>query len=296
MFKKGLIIINAYSTLAHGLNQSYRLKEEFNALGVEADIARNDFFAAMIDGKDAISMISGYDFVVYQDKDKYIALMLEKAGVRLFNRPVPLLNCDDKMLTHIALSNADIKMPITLSGILCYDRNEHTREESFRIIEDRLGYPIVFKECYGSLGKNVYLANDRKELENLIEKFKCSPYLLQQFIRSSKGRDVRVIVIGGKAVAAMQRVSQTDFRANIELGGQAQTIELPQSFKEMAEKAAKVLELDYCGVDLLFGENGEPILCEVNSNAFFGAIERVTGINIGRLYAQYIVDTIYIDK
>ena len=60
--------------------------------------------------------------------------------------------------------------------------------------------------------------------------------------------------------------------------------------KAAAEKAAQVLKLDYCGVDLLYGEDG-PVLCEVNSNAFFEGLEAATGVNVAKLYAEYIVGT-----
>ena len=60
----------------------------------------------------------------------------------------------------------------------------------------------------------------------------------------------------------------------------------------LAGKAAQILKLDYCGVDLLKGKDGEPILCEVNSNAFLKGIEEVTGINIAYLYAKHIDDTL----
>ena len=50
--------------------------------------------------------------------------------------------------------------------------------------------------------------------------------------------------------------------------------------------------LDYCGVDLLYGDNNEPIVCEVNSHAFFGGIEKVTGVNVAKAYAKYILNKI----
>ncbi|MEG2116932.1 MAG: RimK family alpha-L-glutamate ligase, partial [Clostridia bacterium] len=63
-------------------------------------------------------------------------------------------------------------------------------------------------------------------------------------------------------------------------------------FIQISEKVAEILDLDYCGIDLLFGENGEPIVCEVNSNAFFGGIETVTHLNVAKRYAEYIYNLI----
>ena len=89
----------------------------------------------------------------------------------------------------------------------------------------------------------------------------------------------------------MERVSGGDFRSNIAAGGKGRRIELPEQAKDIAEKAAKILALDYCGADILFGKD-KFYLCEVNSNAFFDGIEKVTGVNIAGLYAGYIIKTI----
>ena len=83
-----------------------------------------------------------------------------------------------------------------------------------------------------------------------------------------------------------------DFRSNVAQGGHGEPVELPASFIETAEKAAKILNLDYCGVDLLDDKDGNPILCEVNSNAFLQEIERITGKNIAGIYAKHIVESL----
>ena len=103
--RRGLILINAYSKLEHSLNQSRRLKEEFENLGVTVDIKRNDCFLASVDGSGNIQVDADYDFCVYLDKDKYISQMLEKAGLRLFNSHFSIQACDDKMTTAILLAN-----------------------------------------------------------------------------------------------------------------------------------------------------------------------------------------------
>ena len=90
--------------------------------------------------------------------------------------------------------------------------------------------------------------------------------------------DVRVIVIGGVAVASMQRINENDFRSNVGQGGRCVKVELSPRFRQVAERCASILGLDYCGVDLLYGDDEEPIVCEVNSNAFIGGIESATGV------------------
>lgn len=292
--KKGIIFNNAYSNIKSSVYQSERLKEEFDKLDVQIDIVKNNYFANYIDECGNIkSEIINYDFCIYLDKDKYILNMLDKIGLKTFNNCQAIVTCDDKMLTHIALSQNGIKMPTTLSGLLCYSDESSLNMFTVEKLETILKYPIVIKESYGSLGKSVFLVQNRSELLSKMEELKLKPHLFQQFIRSSCGQDVRVVVIGKKVFASMRRVSKTDFRSNIELGGVGEPYELNENFISMSEKIAEILNLDYCGIDLLFGENGEPILCEVNSNAFFGGIEKVTSKNVAKKYAEYIYNTIY---
>lgn len=293
--KRALILVNAYSKLVSANNQPIRLKEEFDELGVEVDIKLNSIDTAMIIEGNAVSFIDDYDFVIYLDKDKYTSSLLEKTGIRMFNRHEAIRICDDKMDTHIRLAGQGISMPDTIGGLLCYNEEASIDEAMPRIelIEERLGYPCIIKECYGSLGAKVYSADNRDELLIRMEKVKLKSHLFQKMISSSRGRDVRIIVIGGKALCGMRRTSKTDFRSNIELGGVAEPIELPGSFIEISERVADILDLDYCGIDLLYGENDEPIVCEVNSNAFFGAMESVTGVNVAASYAKYMYETIY---
>ncbi|MDE6474075.1 MAG: RimK family alpha-L-glutamate ligase [Clostridia bacterium] len=290
--KKGLILVNAYTRQERSLNQSKRLKEELEKNGVDIDIKRNDFFIAQIDNDgEIISKAKDYDFCVYLDKDKYISLMLEKSGMRLFNSHNAIQACDDKMQTAILLAQHDIPMPRTLPGLLCYE-NQKLIVDAIQRVAEALGFPVIVKSSYGSLGKEVYKANDMAELCQIAEKLKFSPHLFQEFIQESYGKDIRVIVIGGKVAAAMLRQSKGDFRSNIELGGEGKNIILPKEAQALCEKSAHLLGLDYCGIDVLLGEN-KYYICEVNSNAFFGGIEEVTGINVAEKYAGYICQKVY---
>ena len=217
--------------------------------------------------------------------------MLERSGLRLFNTHYAIQACDDKMQTAILLSQNSIPMPRTLPGLLCYE-NQKLNVKAIQNVGQILGFPVIIKSSYGSLGKDVYKANDIAELCEIAEKLKFSPHLFQQFIQESYGKDIRVIAIGGKVVAAMLRQSRGDFRSNLELGGEGKNIILSQEAKELCEKVADLLDLDYCGIDILQGNN-KYYICEVNSNAFFGGIEAVTGINIAEKYASYICKKVY---
>ena len=291
--KKAVILINAYMQLSSQFSQANRIQEELQALGVQTDILRNDgFFARIEKGEIALKLPQNYDFCVYLDKDKYISEMLEKSGVKLFNCHTAIRDCDDKMQTYITLSGKGVPMVKTLSGLLCYSPGEQVKEETLYKLENALGYPIIVKESFGSLGKGVYMAKNRHELRELAQRLKCSPHLFQQTVQTSVGRDIRVILVGGKYLCAMLRQSSGDFRSNIELGGSATAYTPSQEVIEVCEKTAKILGLDYCGIDILFGENG-PLVCEVNSNAFFGGMENATGVNVAKAYAKHMYQTVY---
>jgi RimK family alpha-L-glutamate ligase len=291
--KKALILINAYMQLQSQFSQAERIKAELEKLGVKTDILRNDgFFARIEEGEICVCLPEKYDFCVYLDKDKYTLQMLEKSGVKLFNSYQAIEDCDDKMQTYIALSGKGVPMVKTLSGLLCYSPNEPIKEETLDKIESALSYPVIVKECFGSLGKGVYMAKDRAELKALAEQVKCRPHLFQKTVQTSVGKDIRVIVIGGKYLCAMLRFSSVDFRSNVELGGKASAYQPSEEVIALCEKTAQILGLDYCGIDVLFGEDG-PLICEVNSNAFFGGMEQCTGINVAKAYAEYIYNKVY---
>lgn len=289
--KKGIIIINGYSTLKSSLNQANRLKEEFLKLNVNVDIVKNDAFLCSIKNSGIDCAIKNCDFCVYLDKDKYLSKMLESVGVRLFNSHESIRVCDDKMETYIALSNTGVPMVDTLPAPLCYTSGVKVKKSILDNVEKTLNYPVIIKSSFGSLGSGVYKANNRQELENIANNLICTPHIFQKFIKESSGLDTRVILIGGKVVASMERRSTTDFRSNIELGGVGVSVTLNENFKQVAEKTAKALKLDYCGIDLLHSHSGA-VVCEVNSNAFFGGIESVTKINVAKLYAEYILNNI----
>ena len=288
---KGLILINAYSTEEEYLYQPYRLREELIARGVSADVVRNDLFALTVEENVIRSRYTGYDFCVYWDKDKYLLNMLEKSGMRVFNRYRAIEACDDKMTTYIALAGLGIPMPRTLAGLLCFSQKARVEERTVTAVEHALGYPLVAKYSYGSLGQGVFLVENREQLKQKMEEMKCAPHLFQEFVRTSYGKDLRVLVLGGRVLGAMLRTGGVDFRSNIGAGGKGEMVAVSEAEEEIALKIASVLELDYCGVDILFGEKG-PVVCEVNSNAYFCAFERVTGVNVAGAYADYILNVL----
>jgi len=293
MTQKGLIVVNTYEVFPSVEHMVSRLKEEFAKLGISFDVLSSGELPLWVseDGKIQHGDLP-YDFAIYLDKDPYVASMLEDAGLRLFNKADAIRLCDDKMLTYLSLSDKGIRMPKTIPGPLRYSKKDS--DIFLKRIEASFSFPIVVKENYGSLGRNVYLVQNKTELKELENRLSYSPRLYQELIASSFGVDNRIIVIGGRAIAWMKRKSDNgDFRSNIALGGHGEGVNLPQNYIMMAENCAKILGLDYAGIDILNGPEGEPILCEVNSNAFIKGIEEVTGINVAKAYADYIWREVY---
>src|SRR5699024_9844967 len=108
------------------------------------------------------------------------------------------------------------------------------------------------------------------------------------YIHSSYGKDIRLNVVGNHVVAAMLRKSDNDFRANVTAGGRMYPYQPSQEEKELAITCSQLVGADFAGVDLLFGENDEPILCEINSNAHFKNIFDCTGIDVTKDMMIYI--------
>lgn len=288
---KGLILINAYFSSPPYDHSARRIKEELEKLGVRADIRRNSFFPARIGENGEIEAIRGYDFCVYLDKDRYASAMLEKAGLRLFNSHDAVTLCDDKMDTLIRLSGAGVPVPRTLPGILCYTPAAEISPATLDAVAAELGFPLIVKRCHGSSGNGVYLAENADMLASLAEKVKCTPHLFQQYIAESYGRDLRVIVVGDRALGGMERRSSGDFRSNIGAGGMGARYELAEETKRLCVGIARSLGLDFCGIDLLFGKNGF-LVCEVNSNAFFMEFEKTVNVNVAEAYAKHILKNV----
>ena len=230
------------------------------------------------------------DFVLFWDKDIRLARALEAQRLRLFNRAGAIEVCDDKSLTFLALTGKGIRMPKTWLSPKKFHADGLFSEELITAAEEDLGYPLVVKECLGSFGAQVYLVHDREELLDRVRMIGDRPYLLQEYIASSAGRDIRIQVVGEKIAAAMLRRNPSDFRANLTNGGYAQPYTPGDAEAQMALQAVKLLGLDFAGVDILFGDEGEPILCEVNSNAHFRNLYDCTGINTADFIMEHIYD------
>lgn len=282
-----IIVVNAYIGNASQLSQAERIGEELNKLGVNAKICRNFNLARIEDGK---IVAPECDFVVYLDKDKVAARLLERAGRRLFNRAEAIEVCDDKMLTHIRLADCGIAMPDCLYAPLCYSKTAQPDKMYLADVSRSLGFPLVAKACYGSLGAGVELIENADALTDYERRNILLPHFYQRYIDCGRGEDIRVILVGGKYVCAMRRINDRDFRSNIELGGRGERYKADEALIALCERVAGELGLDYCGMDILTDRDGRRYVCEVNSNAFFAAAERVCGVNIAGAFAKYMTE------
>ena len=293
---KGLILINAYPNGEKFYRQAERIAKELRALGCPTDVKRNGEVCVTVgeDGTLSHNLTDKYSFVVYLDKDKYLGYALESCGFRLFNSAKAVEICDDKMQTYFALRNAGVRLAESIPAPLCYTPNAKVDEIFLSSVAARLGFPLVAKKSYGSFGAGVHLVHGMPELIQTEQEFLYSPHFYQRYIAESHGKDIRVIVVGGKAVTAMEReANEGEFRSNIELGGRGKPIsqETFLRYATVAQQASRALDLEYCGVDLLETESGA-VVCEVNSNAFFEGIEQVTGVNVAKEYAMHILRAI----
>lgn len=242
-------------------------------------------------GPDGLTVdgFSGEDFALFWDKDIRLGQALTACGVRLYNPIKAVAVCDDKSATHLALAQAGISMPRTLLAPMTYREISHPIETFLEKAAHTLGFPMIVKECYGSLGGQVYMAKTPEELRELCMGMGSKPFLVQEFLHHTAGEDIRVYVVGDRVAAAMHRRSTGDFRSNIGMGGTGTPQTLTNTQEELALRCCRILGLDFAGVDLLWDAKGNPLVCEVNSNAFMGEITACTGVDVAGKIIEYVL-------
>jgi len=205
---------------------------------------------------------------------------MEEYGLKLINSRESLEIASDKFLTSIYLDRHNIPTPKT---IICENSNDAL--DSF---ED-LGGDVVLKPLYGSKGIGIIRINDRGFAENVIYSLGQlnDVFYIQEFIKHNN-RDIRVLVLGNKAIAGMYRVSN-NWKTNIHSGATMEPIELTEEIKDLAIKAAKITKTEIAGVDIVESEKGLLVL-EVNSIPGFTALQKVTKINLAEEIVSYFLE------
>ncbi len=216
-------------------------------------------------------------FAIFMDKDIYAAQMLENKGIKLFNSSECIRICDDKALTYIRLEKEGVPIPKTVIPPKIYYGS--TDDDICRAAAEKLGFPIILKECFGSFGQQVYLAENERQMLDIKEKIGKNPFVFQKFLENSRGFDIRVIVSGKNVIGAVKRVNVSDFRSNVENGGKTEEYTISDEQKNLAVRAAQAVGADFAGVDLIMGSDGFKV-CEVNSNFHFHGAQKFIDICI----------------
>ncbi|MFT7144628.1 MAG: ribosomal protein S6--L-glutamate ligase [Alphaproteobacteria bacterium] len=206
----------------------------------------------------------------------------EMADVYALNESIPITRSRDKLRAHQIFSKRGIGMPIT--GFA------HSPKNTGALIKRVGGAPLVLKLLEGTQGNGVILAETQKAAESVIGAFRGlnAFFLVQEFIKESKGSDIRCFVIGNKVVAAMMRTAQIgEFRSNLHLGGSAKIVKLSSEERKMSVAAAKAMGLRVAGVDMVRSDRG-PLILEVNSSPGLEGIETATGKDVAGMIIEYI--------
>ncbi|XP_044920266.1 N-acetylaspartylglutamate synthase A isoform X2 [Mustela putorius furo] len=220
---------------------------------------------------------------VQSDSDITVLRHLEKLGCRLVNRPQSILNCVNKFWTFQELAGHGVPMPDTFS----YGGHE----DFSKMIDEAepLGYPVVVKSTRGHRGKAVFLARDKHHLSDICHLIRHDvPYLFQKYVKESHGKDIRVVVVGGRVIGSMLRCS-TDGRmqSNCSLGGVGVMCPLTEQGKQLAIQVSNILGMDFCGIDLLIMDDGSFVVCEANANVGFLAFDQACNLDVGGIIADY---------
>jgi ribosomal protein S6--L-glutamate ligase len=215
-----------------------------------------------------------------------VVRQFEQMDVYTPNTASGISNSRDKLRANQILSRHGIAMPPT-----AFVRN---RADVVPAIERVGGAPVVIKLLEGTQGIGVILAPDIKVAEAIIETMHSTRQnvLIQKFIKESKGRDIRALVVGDRVVAAMRRTAQNeDFRSNVHRGGTVQRVELDEEYERTAVRAAQIMGLKVAGVDMLEGKDG-PLVMEVNSSPGLEGIENATNLDVAGAIVDYIANQV----
>jgi len=193
-----------------------------------------------------------------------------------------LVRSRDKLRSLQILARAGIGMPKTAFA--------STPKDIDNIIKQVGGAPVVIKLLEGTQGIGVILTETHKAAKSVIEAFLelDANILVQEFIKESKGADIRAFVVDGQVVGAMRRQAlEGEFRSNLHRGGKATLIQLTPEEKATALLSAKKLGLAIAGVDMLQSDRG-PLVMEVNSSPGLEGIEGATKVDIASKIIEYV--------
>ncbi len=202
-------------------------------------------------------------------------------GVPVLNGAVAIARSRDKLRALQLLTRKNIDVPTTVCA-----RSPAGIDAALSIVG---GCPAIVKLQQGTQGIGTMIAETSQAVHSLLETLWAmgQDIVLQEYVRESKGRDIRAIVVGGRVVAAMRRVAKPgEFRSNLHRGGKGNSLRLPPAYRNAAIRASKIMGLEIAGVDMLEGKNGPKIL-EINSSPGLEGIERASGIDVATAMIEH---------
>jgi ribosomal protein S6--L-glutamate ligase len=177
------------------------------------------------------------------------------------------------------------KLPVPDSVFTAMPENV---ESLLRTLGDQ--YPVVIKTLNSTQGQGVILGESQSAAQSIAEAFirLREEILLQRFVEESKGKDIRVFIVGDKVVAAMERSAQDgEFRSNLHRGASSHKVKITSGEEEIALQAARLMGLEIAGVDILRSHNG-PLILEVNASPGLEGIEGTTGVDIAGHIIKFV--------
>lgn len=280
--------------LDHGVNRFLSVAQ---SLQIELDVYRPDEFELVISRDDKKSILLNDERVALPDfllprlgaETSYFALaiirQLEKLGVYSCNHSTAVETVRDKMFVSQLLAQSNLPSPKTMLVKF---------PVSVKVVEREIGFPLVIKNISGARGIGIHLCETAQSFRDLMELISSydsnSQLILQEFIASSYGRDLRVFVLGGEVIGCMQRTANDSFKANYSLGGTVSSYPLTPVIERLAIDCANLFNLEIAGIDLLFDTQGFKI-CEANSSPGFKGMEQATGNNVALQVLNYIKKT-----
>ncbi len=205
---------------------------------------------------------------------------LRQFGVQVLNGGQAIDVAKDKLHSLQLLARHNFPVPKTLLAKFPLD---------FDVINREFEFPIIIKTLAGTEGDGIMMCENQEQLKDIGGILAKTPanVILQEFIKDSFGRDLRIIVIGGRPLGVMLRKAKSGFKANFSAGGEVTSFPMSSTIQWLAVEATQVLGLDISGVDLLF-DGKEYRICEINSAPDFKGFELANPeINVPKEIFEY---------
>ena len=204
---------------------------------------------------------------------------LEHMQVLVINGIDSIEVSSDKLNTIQTVSSHHLPIPKTIVAKFPLD---------FDFLKKEFEFPVILKKASGSQGKGVMKLDSIDMLEEIAEMLdESQPLIFQEFIKASSGRDLRVVVVGGRVIGSMMRIAQKGFKANVHQGGLVRVVKISPQLEWLVLETVKLMGLDIAGVDLLIGSTQYQI-CEVNSSPGFNGLENATSLNIAARMIEFL--------